>query len=96
MCVPFIIGLDVVADMPAKQGKLRKRTIRLYRLHDGRAAVQRAVGSGDDRRTAAAVKAARRLRRANPKMGERLSFREISARLAEAGHLNEGHGIRRA
>ena len=36
-----------------------------------------------------AVKAARRLRRASPKTGERLSFREISARLAEAGHLNE-------
>ena len=34
-----------------------------------------------------AVKAARRL--ASPKTGERLSFREISARLAEAGHLNE-------
>ena len=37
-----------------------------------------------------AVKAARRLRRASPKTGARLSFREISARLAEAGHLNEG------
>ena len=36
-----------------------------------------------------AVKAARRLRRANPKIGERLSFRSV--RLAEAGHLNE-HG----
>ena len=35
------------------------------------------------------MKAARRLRRASPKTGERLSFREISARLAEAGHLNE-------
>ena len=37
------------------------------------------------------MKTARRLRRASPKTGERLSFREISARLAEAGHLNE-HG----
>ena len=36
-----------------------------------------------------AVVLAKRLRRANPKTGERLSFREISARLAEAGHLNE-------
>ena len=35
------------------------------------------------------MKTARRLRRASPKTGERLSFREISARLAEAGHLNE-------
>ena len=38
-----------------------------------------------------AVKAAKRLRRASPKTGERLSLREISAMLAEAGHLNE-HG----
>jgi hypothetical protein len=37
----------------------------------------------------AAVALARRLRRASPKTGERLSFREISARLAAAGHLNK-------
>src|SRR5262245_271180 len=36
-----------------------------------------------------AVALARRLRRASPKTGKRLSFREISARLAEAGHPNE-------
>ena len=36
-----------------------------------------------------AVALAKRLRRASPKTGERLSFREISARLAAAGHLNE-------
>ena len=35
------------------------------------------------------MKAARRLRRASPKTGERLGFREISTKLAEAGHLNE-------
>ena len=35
------------------------------------------------------VALAKRLRRANPKTGERLSFRQISARLAEAGHRNE-------
>jgi DNA invertase Pin-like site-specific DNA recombinase len=32
---------------------------------------------------------AKRLRRANPKTGRRLSFREISAKLEDAGHLNE-------
>ena len=32
---------------------------------------------------------AKRLRRANPKTGERLSFRKISAVLAAAGYLNE-------
>jgi len=37
----------------------------------------------------AAVALAKRLRRANPKTGERLSYRRISARLAEAGHHNE-------
>jgi hypothetical protein len=31
---------------------------------------------------------ARRLRRANPKTGKRLSFRKISADLATAGYLN--------
>jgi DNA invertase Pin-like site-specific DNA recombinase len=35
------------------------------------------------------VAEAKRLRRASPKTGERLSFRKISARLAEAGFLNE-------
>jgi hypothetical protein len=32
---------------------------------------------------------ARRLRRASPKTGERLSYRKISAQLTEAGHMNE-------
>jgi hypothetical protein len=32
---------------------------------------------------------AKRLRRANPKTGKRLSFRKISAELAAAGYLNE-------
>jgi site-specific recombinase XerC len=36
-----------------------------------------------------AVALAKWMRRANPKTGERLSFREISARLAQAGHRNE-------
>jgi DNA invertase Pin-like site-specific DNA recombinase len=36
-----------------------------------------------------AVALAKRLHRANPKTGERLSLRKISAKLAEAGHLNE-------
>lgn len=35
------------------------------------------------------VAEAKRLRRASPKTGERLSLRQISAKLAEAGHLNE-------
>jgi DNA invertase Pin-like site-specific DNA recombinase len=36
-----------------------------------------------------AVALARKLRRANPKTGRRLSLRKVSAALAEAGHLNE-------
>ena len=35
------------------------------------------------------VAEAKRLRRASPKTGERLSYRQISARLEEAGFLNE-------
>jgi hypothetical protein len=38
------------------------------------------------------VAEAKRLRRASPKTGERLSYRKISAQLAETGHMNErGH-----
>jgi hypothetical protein len=36
-----------------------------------------------------AVALANRLRRASPKTGEHLSYRKISAQLAEAGHMNE-------
>jgi len=36
-----------------------------------------------------AVKLAKRLRRASPKTGERMSLRKISAELATAGHVNE-------
>jgi site-specific recombinase XerC len=35
------------------------------------------------------VAEAKRLRRASPKTGDRLSYRQISARLEEAGFLNE-------
>ena len=35
------------------------------------------------------VAEAKRLRRASPKAGKRLSFREISDRLEDSGHLNE-------
>ena len=35
------------------------------------------------------VAEAKRLRRASPKSGQRLSYRQISARLADAGFLNE-------
>lgn len=35
------------------------------------------------------VAEAKRLRRASPKTGERMSFRQIAQRLAKAGHLNE-------
>jgi hypothetical protein len=40
-------------------------------------------------RLAAATALAKRLHRASPKTGERLSLRRISMRLADAGHLNE-------
>lgn len=40
-----------------------------------------------------AVAMAKRLRRASPKTGERMSYQKISAALAEAGHLNERGGL---
>jgi hypothetical protein len=53
-----------------------------------------ARGTGEGRKTHAelhpdVVAEAKRLRRASPKTGERLSYRQISARLEEAGFLNE-------
>ncbi|MGE0052939.1 MAG: recombinase family protein [Hyphomicrobium sp.] len=41
-----------------------------------------------DPRISGAMDLAKRLRRASPKTGERLSFRKISTKLAEAGYLN--------
>ena len=41
------------------------------------------------------VAEAKRLRGASPKTGERLSFRKISARLAEAGFLSENADLSR-
>ena len=41
------------------------------------------------------VAEAKRLRRASPKTGERLSYRQISARLAEAGFLAVNTGLDR-
>ena len=54
---------------------------------------EKAAGDGKrrpaDTQLAEAVATAKRLRRASPKTGDRLSLRQISAKLAEAGHLNE-------
>ena len=43
-----------------------------------------------------AVALAKRLHRASPKTGKRMSLRKIAAALAEAGHLNERGSCRRA
>ena len=65
------------------------------KLRSGRERVRRETGKKvGGRRSHAelwpeAVALARRLRRASPKTRERLSLREISTRLADAGHLNE-------
>ncbi len=40
-------------------------------------------------RLAGAVREAKRLRRASPKTGDRLSYRDIAAKLEAVGHLNE-------
>jgi DNA invertase Pin-like site-specific DNA recombinase len=65
------------------------------KLRSGRERVRKATGKKVGGRKSHAeqwpetVALAKRLRRASPKSRERLSFREISARLAEAGHRNE-------
>ena len=60
---------------------------------DGRKSyAEKAKGDGKrapDGEIAKALALAKRLRRASPKTGERMSYRQISARLEEAGFLNE-------
>jgi DNA invertase Pin-like site-specific DNA recombinase len=59
-------------------GKVEGRKRRVERLDADGAA-----------KLAAAVREAKRLRRASPKTGDRMSYREIAAKLEEAGYLNE-------
>jgi len=64
------------------------------KLKGARDRKRRATGKCEGRRSHAdtrpdMVALAKRLRRANPKTGERLSYQRISAQLAEAGFFNE-------
>jgi hypothetical protein len=57
-----------------------------------RTRIDRALNSGDAagaRRLEEAIALAKRLHRASPKTGERMSLRKISAELAAADHVNE-------
>jgi hypothetical protein len=70
-----------------------EKTRLVKKLRGARDRKRRETGKCEGRKPLAeeyaeAVALARRLRRASPKTQERLSFREISSRLAEAGHLN--------
>jgi hypothetical protein len=64
------------------------------KLRGARERKRRETGKCEGRKTLAekfpeAVLLAKRLRRASPKTGERISMRKISAELAAAGHVNE-------
>ena len=66
----------------------------VHKLRHARERQRRERGKCEGRKTHAelrpdVVAEAKRLRRASPKTGERLSYRQISARLEEAGFLNE-------
>ena len=79
-----ILGADAQFEKAALVAKLK----------GARERVRRATSKCEGRKTHAeinpeAVALAKRLRRANPKTGERRSLRRISAALAEAGHLIE-------
>ena len=77
---PILVNTSVPFDTKLRSGRQRKR-----------AETGKKVGGRKSHaeQWPETVTLAKRLRRASPKSGERLSFREISARLAEAGHRNE-------
>jgi hypothetical protein len=65
-----------------EKGKCEGRLTRLERA-------ERSGETDEVQRLAAATALAKRLHRASPKTGERLSLRRISKRLADEGYLNE-------
>jgi DNA invertase Pin-like site-specific DNA recombinase len=70
------------------------KAMTVAKLRGARERKRRETGKCEGRKTLAekfpaAVLLAKRLRRANPKTGERMSLRKISADLAAAGYLNE-------
>jgi len=90
---PRVSGAD-----PIQGRKGFARASLVAKLHSGRERKRKETGKKVGGRKSHAelcpevVAEARRLRRASPKTGQRLSFREISDRLEDAGHLNErGH-----
>jgi len=73
-----------------------EKTSLVAKLKGARDRKRRETGKCEGRKSHAekrpgTVAFAKKLRRANPKTGRRLSLRRVSAALAEAGHLNE-HG----
>ena len=66
----------------------------MHKLRHARERQRKELGKWEGRKSHAEIRPnvvaeAKRLRRASPKTGERMSYREISARLAKAGLLNE-------
>ena len=66
----------------------------VHKLRHARARMRKETGHCEGRKGHATLRPetvaeAKRLRRASPKTGERLSYRDISTKLADAGHLNE-------
>lgn len=66
----------------------------VHKLRHARERMRKKTGRCEGRKSHATLRpdivaVAKRLRRASPKTGERLSYRNISAKLATAGHLNE-------
>jgi len=88
----FKVAMRQIAGAFAQLEKARL----VAKLRHARERVRRERGKCEGRKSLAeinpeAVVMAKRLRRANPKTGQRLSLRKISAALATAGHIN-AHG----
>jgi hypothetical protein len=69
-------------------GKCEGRKTRVERAKS----IDKQAGEALEKNLEAAVAMAKRLRRASPKTHERMSYRQISAALAESGFLSERGG----
>ena len=84
---------DLIRQVLGAVSRFEKASL-VAKLKGARDRKRRETGKCEGRKSHAekrpgAVAFAKKLRRANPKTGRRLSLRRVSAALAEAGHLNE-------
>lgn len=86
---PIIVTYSEKAALVAKLKGARDRKRRDTGKVEGRKRRVDRLDAEGASKLAAAVREAKRLRRASPKTGKRLSYRDIAKRLEAAGYVNE-------